>query len=240
MEFFLSLLLLFGLTLAGSLLFFIIRKPLHRFINFFLTFSGAFLLGITLLKLFPHLFSTAQQPGLYVVAGFLIQIGLESLSKGLEHGHMHLASTSHLFPWSITIGLVIHAFMEGMPLSHAFDLNPGINSALYFGVLLHKIPAAFVLFTVIMNYGFQKTKAFLILTFFALMTPLGALVSELFLVNSILQQSYFSEVILGIVVGAFLHISTTILQEAQDKHQFPLYQAMALVLGFLVSSLTLF
>lgn len=239
MEFFLSLLLLFLLTLAGSLLFFMVQKPLHRFINFFLTFSGAFLLGITLLKLFPHLFEMAKQPGLYVLIGFLLQLLLETLSKGVEHGHLHIANPGRLFPWSITLGLAIHAFMEGMPLSNSFRMEEGMNAALYFGVILHKIPAAFVLFTVIMNYGLPRATAFLVLLIFALMTPLGALISELFLGGYGVTHSYLTEVILGIVVGAFLHIGTTIIQEAQEKHHFQLYQALALVLGVLVSGISI-
>ena len=239
MPFFISLIILFALTLGGSLLFFLIRQPLKQFINFFLTFSGAFLLGITFLKLFPHLFEKTDQPGLYIVIGFLLQILLESLSKGVEHGHLHIGNPGKLFPWSISIGLAVHAFMEGMPLSSAFTMDQGMNFALYMGVLLHKIPAAFVLFTVVMNHGINRTQALLILTGFALMTPLGAMISEWLLVGEGLHNAKWIEVILGIVVGAFLHIGTTIIQEAQDKHQFAFYQALALVLGFLISSLTL-
>ena len=203
MEFYLSLLLLFILTLGGSLIFFIIQKPLHTFINFFLTFSGAFLLGITVLKLFPHVFAMTNNPGLYILGGFLLQLLLESLSKGVEHGHLHIPKPGKLFPWSITLGLAIHAFLEGMPLSHAFDMETGINSALYFGIILHKIPAAFVLFAVMVNYGFPRSKALMVLSIFALMTPLGALISEAFLAGPDMHDSNFSRIILGIVVGAF-------------------------------------
>lgn len=235
MEIYLSLFGLFIATLGGGLLFNILERPVKNSINFFLIFSGAFLLGITILKLIPHVFEIAAKPAIFILLGFLIQLGLESLSKGIEHGHLHLAERSRQFPWTITLGLAIHAFIEGLPLSHAFDMQSGVNNALFFGILIHKIPAAFVLLAVASSYGFSRFQAFSLLAIFALMTPLGTLASKGLLAQPDLHENAYLKGILGVVVGAFLHISTTILFEAQDKHQFTAPQILAVLLGLGIS-----
>ena len=239
MSIYLSLAGLFLATLGGGLIFQLIRRPVQQSINFFLTFSGAFLLGITILKLIPHVFEMATQPAIFILLGFLIQMGLEGLSKGIEHGHLHLAERSPHFPWTITLGLAVHAFIEGLPLSHAFDMQSGVNNALFFGILIHKIPAAFVLLAVITSYGFSRLQGFSILAVFALMTPLGTLVSRGLLSTPDMHETPYLQGILGVVVGAFLHISTTILFEAQDKHQFTRSQVLAILTGLGVSAIAL-
>ena len=235
-----SLIILFVATLLGGGLYRLLARPVAYSISFFLTFSGAFLFGITILKLLPHVFHMGYQPGAFILLGFMIQLGLESLSKGIEHGHMHLAEGNHQFPWTITIGLAVHAFIEGLPLSQAFNMQSGVNTALFFSILIHKIPAAFVLVAVIHSYGFSRFPGFGVLVIFALMTPMGTLFSKYLLAGPVASNAPVLQAVLGIVVGAFLHISTTILFEAQDKHQYTLGQVMAVLLGLAISTLTLF
>ncbi len=239
MSTYLSLISLFLATLTGGLLYRLVKRSVQHSINFFITFSGAFLLGITILKLLPHVFQMSFQPSAFILLGFMIQLGLESLSKGIEHGHLHIAENNRKFPWTITIGLAVHAFIEGLPLSQAFNVQSGLNSALFFGILIHKIPAAFVLVAVISSYGFSRLLGIGVLVVFALMTPLGSLVSEFFLTTNDVHNAPLLKAILGLVVGAFIHISTTILFEAQDKHQYTLSQVVAVLLGLGISSLAL-
>lgn len=234
-----SLIGLFVATLLGGLLYRLIARPIPYSINFFLTFSGAFLLGITVLKLLPHVFQMAQQPAIFILMGFLIQLGLESLSKGVEHGHLHLAEGNRQFPWTITIGLAVHAFIEGLPLSHAFNMQTGANTALFFGILIHKIPAAFVLVAVLSSYNFSRFLGWCVLVTFALMTPMGTLFSKYLLTNAAAPDAPILKAIMGIVAGAFLHISTTILFEAQEKHQYTAGQVVAVLLGLGISSFAL-
>ncbi len=51
-----------------------------------LSFGGAFLLGLCFLHLLPEAFAMNVGAGHWVIGGFLLQIGLEYLSKGMEHG----------------------------------------------------------------------------------------------------------------------------------------------------------
>ena len=60
-------------------------------------FTGAYILGITVLHLLPIVYSDHNHLiGLYILVGFFIQIGLDQFSKGIEHGHIHAPGSSGL------------------------------------------------------------------------------------------------------------------------------------------------
>ena len=79
-----------------------------------LAFSGAFLLAVTLFELLPEVYqSTNEYVGPFIMVGILLQICLEFLSKGAEHGHVHIHANQKSFPWLLFISLSIHALFEG-------------------------------------------------------------------------------------------------------------------------------
>ena len=215
------LLLFFSVVLGGGLAL-VFKTYEKRVLSLVLSFSGSYLLGITVLHLMPGVFSDPEVSiGIWVLVGFFIQLLLEQLSIGVEHGHIHAhkhASTS--FAFQVMLGLCLHAFLEGLPLSnypefhaHHHDLEHNHNHLLY-GIILHKAPAAFALVILLMLSKFSKKVIILSLVLFASMSPLGAIIME---------YMHFSEQLLSsliaIVIGSFLHISTTILFEADDTHQ---------------------
>ncbi len=85
-------------------------------IKFLLPFSGAYLLGVSFFHLVPEVFrSDLPQPGVFILLGYLIQIGLDYFSKGIEHGHVHVNKASNQFPWAVFLSLCLHSLFEGMP-----------------------------------------------------------------------------------------------------------------------------
>ncbi|HEU4718246.1 MAG TPA: hypothetical protein VFU15_10445, partial [Bacteroidia bacterium] len=61
-----------------------------------LAFSGAFLFALSLLHLIPELYRTEHfNAGIWILAGFLVQLLLEYVSQGIEHGHVHLHEHAH-------------------------------------------------------------------------------------------------------------------------------------------------
>ena len=71
----------------GMLIVYVVRPKKLLAFKLILAFSGAFLLGITIFHLMPEVFSQYDiQPGPWIVGGLLLQIVLEYLSQGAEHG----------------------------------------------------------------------------------------------------------------------------------------------------------
>jgi zinc transporter ZupT len=228
---------LFGLA---ALLFY---KPTKKHIKFLLSFSGAFILAMAALHIFPEVFSGDDpfKVGYFFLAGFLLQVVLEVFSQGIEHGHVHVhKNAKQVFPFTVFIGLCIHSLIEGMPLNqghlyeHAHHVghhhHEGEGNSLYFGVLLHHIPIAITLVTYMVAMGLNKRIAISALAIFAGMTPLGMWLGDFFIVNSTIL-SYAQ----GFVVGMLLHISTTILFEASDGHKFNVLKLTAILVGFVAA-----
>ncbi len=237
-------LLLFFSVLIGGGLALIIQNKQPTYIKLIIPFTGAYILGITVLHLMPIVFSQgSHQVGLYVLLGFFIQIFLEQFSHGIEHGHIHAPDfprTSILF--TLSVGLGIHALLEGVPLSiypqvhELLHQHEGSHNHLLFGVILHKAPAAFALASILQLAGFSMKLTTIVLVVFAALSPIGAFLSSFFQpdVDTVIALT-------AIIIGLFLHISTTTIFEADDKHQHRIsYQKIGvIILGVSLALLTL-
>ncbi|WP_179348723.1 ZIP family metal transporter [Winogradskyella pacifica] len=189
-----------------------------------LSFSGAFLLALTLFDLLPEVYQhiDAKLTGLYIMCGILLQIILEFFSKGAEHGHVHIHKEDNEFPWLLFISLCIHSFLEGFPIHQHNDM--------VYGVLIHKIPIAILITAFLLKSSYSKLQIISFLAIFSAMTPLGTLISN----HSSFMATYV-DVINAIVIGIFLHISTTILFESGEGHKFNLSKLVAICLGILIA-----
>ncbi len=220
------LLLFFSAFLGGTSVFFF-KSGNHKQLKLVLSFSGAYLFGITVLHLIPDAYhGNDNLVGIFILAGFLFQIVLEQFSDGIEHGHMHVHEReTAVFPFGIMVSLCLHAFLEGMPLAQ------GYQNQLVIGIALHHIPAAFALATVLLSHQQSKISTVLCIVLFAVMAPAGYLFSDMLSNGGIGNLQHYSNRIMGVVIGIFLHISTTILFEAGPDHKFNKRKLIAVLLG---------
>lgn len=216
------LLLFLAVAIGYFIALFLRKKELHN-MEVFLAFSGAFLLSITVFELLPEVFETPSKSiGVYIMLGILLQIFLEFFSKGAEHGHVHLHSENKNFPWLLFISLCIHAFMEGFPISE--------ENNLLVGIIIHKIPVAIILSFFFITAGYKRHITLTFLFFFALMTPIGNFISN----NYEIVHQYEMQ-IEAVVIGIFLHVSTTILFESSKNHKFNLTKMSAVIIGIIIA-----
>lgn len=209
-------------VLLGYLIAVAIKKTTTG-INLLLAFSGAFLLSITVFEFIPHVYhSGAENIGIFVMAGILIQLILEFLSGGAEHGHTHFDVEKSHFPWALFISLCLHSLLEGFPI--------GQSDTLLMAVVIHKMPVAIIISSFLLKTQLKKWQVLVFVFIFGLMTPLGHLLSDLF--NQ--YQNYLTYVD-AIVVGVFLHISTTILFESQKNHRFNASKFVVIVIGIIAA-----
>ena len=207
----------------------LITKPSKKFIQILLTFSGAYLLSVTILHLLPEVYEMdTKNIGLFILFGILIQSILENFSKGVEHGHVHVHKHVEKVPWLLLIGLGLHAFFEGIPLSNEHNLS------LLWAIFIHKIPISIVLTTFLIQSKFKNIVIISIVILFALMTPLGFFISD----TVSIFTKYLTE-LTAIIIGIFLHISTIILFETSENHSFNFKKLIAILLGFTIAWISL-
>lgn|SRR5690606_38964985 len=235
-SFLIVAILFISASIAGLAVFFV-KRDNTNYLKLILSFSGAYLFAITVLHLIPHAYSDGNTSpeviGLYILGGFIFQLLLEQFSQGIEHGHIHHHENSG-FPLGIMVSLCLHAFLEGMPLV------AGHQSQLVFGIAIHHIPAAFALGSLLLNTRLTKNSIIILLLIFAAMTPLGYLTSSFLSNGEISNISQHFDKIMAVVIGIFLHISTTILFESgsADHHKFNKKKMAAVFLGIALSLTT--
>ena len=253
-------------ALIGGLALEILGDRAMNNLSIILAFGGAFIMGLLFLHLVPEAFSYSSIAGTFVLIGFLVQILLEYLSKGLEHGHVHLNDlsnhkTSTMMPWAAIVSLCIHALLESMPLAEgasAVDVahqvrsmgslhihvhaDTAIGSALFMGLALHKLPVALVLMGLIKSTGATKVTRWGLLTLFGIMPGLGMYIYDTIIHSGVAIPggvSTFMSATHGLVIGILLHVSTTVIFESGEGHAFNYNKLIATLLGLAIAYVTL-
>ena len=194
----------------------------QKFAKRLLILSAGFLLSMTVMEVFPVVFQTpSHNIGMWILGGVILQLILESLTKGFEHGHFHHhEEEKQIFPMALIAGMFIHAFIEGIPLSKMpHTVTPYLQ-----GILVHNIPISFVMGAFLLNGSYNKKIAWTVIGLFALASPLGMLLGQYFNPD---YQIY----ILAIVSGIFLHISSVIIFEGNKNHKLDLEKIALVLLG---------
>lgn len=252
--------LVLSVLVGGGIVVLLEKANKNTVIKLLLSLSGGFLLAISFIHLIPEIYiHSGEKVGYYILLGFLIQLFLEYFSKGIEHGHVHVHGGKTTIPWTLFIALSIHSLIEGIPLEAGFHLDvlDGHTSdqvftghahthnhnhrgaeglrGLFLGVVLHKIPVAIALMTLLIASGFSKLKSWSVLFAFSLMAPIGILFGHFGAAHFLLDM----EILLAIVVGMFLHISTTIIFESSENHKFNFVKLLSLLIGVVLAIFTI-
>lgn len=238
-------------TLLGGFLFNSMGKRGIHDMSLFMAFGGAFILGMSFLHLLPEAFASTSHAGLFVLLGFVLQIFLEFLSNGIEHGHhhphQHTADCKERpilkrIPWLAFFSLALHAILESMPVI-AHDHSPHahahgvlaidmIDWGLVSGLMLHKVPVAMVLMAMMIGEHVPKLWAWGLLVLFGLCPSLGMMLFDLMLHHvDTANATAFAGAMQGCVVGILMHIGTIVLFEAGEGHHFHLGKLMAVLVG---------
>lgn len=232
-------LILFSLVasvfLGGGLVLWLQQNQNSQLIKLMLAFSGGFLLSIAFIHFIPELYEHAHgEIGVYILIGFLIQLILEFFSGGIEHGHIHSHKGSKL-PITLVVALSVHALLEGVPLGNqlagieiATSHHHDSDHSLFLGILFHRLPVAIALMTLLTTTNLTKAKSWIYLSLFAITTPTGVLIG---MNAGNFMEDFNFNILLAIVVGMLLHISTTIIFETSENHKFNFIKLIAIFTG---------
>lgn len=181
----------------------------EKFAKNLLILSAGFLIAVCVIEVFPEVYHSSDHDiGIWIIGGVLLQMILESLTKGFEHGHFHHHhEEKSILPIALMFGMFIHAFLEGIPLANITE----ITSPYLLGIVFHNLPISFILGAFLL--GQKNTPlSWIIVSIFALASPFGMIFGDYFNPN---LQNYF----LALVGGIFLHISSVIIFESNKNHK---------------------
>ena len=229
-----NIVLLFITAFVAGISVFLIPELNQKKFKAILSFSGAYLFSITVIHILPELFHESENPikaGIFVLLGFFLQMMLEYFTSGVEHGHIHHHHETTAIPYLLLVSLGIHSFLEGTLMVHPSSVHGGEGSStLMFGLIMHKMPEAFALMSVLVLQMKNKTLAITLLAIFALTSPMGMLLSNALYNWNLITKDVFG-ILFALVAGNFLHISTTIFFESSPEHKFKAKKLLLSVSG---------
>ena len=211
-------------------------------LDFILAFSAAYLFTLSITHLLPEAFQfgNTKQVGLFIVLGFCLQLAIDTFSTGIEHGHVHLHSheCNKQLPLGIIIGLLLHSFLEGLPIYNGnIKGDAAINYQLIFGLALHNIPITIAFVALLKEHKSTEFKKWLLLFLFSVMTPIGYLTSFGLQTIGVNNFEQFNQIAFALVIGIFLHLSTAILFETREHHKYNKTKIVMMISGIVLAYL---
>jgi zinc transporter ZupT len=221
--------LFFAALLGGS--FTLFTRWSHDLLHSFISFGAGIFLGVVFLHLLPETMEHGEgmYTGLIILAGFLFIFFVERFL--FSRGDRSYEYRHHVVSITVLIGLSVHSLIEGFGLAVGV-LQEDISSVIFLAILVHKVPAAFSLASLLSLSNFSRMKSFGLIALFSIMTPLGALAAAPWFQSG-------DEATLGaltaLVTGSFLYVSTAdLLPEVFHSHKNRWLNLALLVLGIVL------
>lgn len=140
-----------------------------------------------------------------ILAGFALMLLLEFF--GLPHA-VHHEADRELLSLSATIGLVIHASVDGLALGASVTSSTETGLIVFAAIMLHKGPTAFGLASFLAHVEAGQARSRLYLLLFALTSPLAAILAFYMLRDSALASDANVGLALLFSAGTFLYVAT--------------------------------
>ncbi len=227
--------------MAGGLVALKNRDQLHRILGF----TAGVLLGVVAFDLLPEVVHLAEEtktdftvPMIALVAGFLVFHIVEKLTV-IHSAHEDEYKRGHKHP---EIGLVsalalgAHAFLDGVGIGLAFQINAGVGIAVAIAVIAHNFSDGLNTVALMLTHRNTPKRALKLLALVAVAPMLGAASTLLFQLGEAQLLLY-----LGFFAGFLLYIGASdILPEAHADHPSRLTLALTVAgaaLMFVVSML---
>jgi zinc and cadmium transporter len=162
-----SLSLLLGLTAAAANVVggaVIVHKQWHQsYLKYFVALGAGFMLATALVEMVPaSVRLRGNDAGFLVLVGYLIVHFFEHTVSP----HFHFGEETHEDEfvqkhksWSVLLGLIIHAFFDGIAIASGFLLSTWLGWIVFMAVFLHKIPEGFTVASVMLASGRSRAMA---------------------------------------------------------------------------------
>jgi zinc and cadmium transporter len=190
------------LSIFGSLLP-LFRKPEKWLLRMGISFGAGVMLATAFTQVLPEIsMPLGKNVGVPILSGFLLLYILEKFV--MVHPCEEGGCSFHKIGAAAFLGISFHSFLDGIALGASLALPP-LTFAVFLAIVVHKIPEAISLSTILIYDGaYNKEKILKLALWFSLTTPLGALFSMMIFKNLPDSVLYTA---LGFSMGTFLSIA---------------------------------
>jgi zinc and cadmium transporter len=195
-----------------------------------ISFCAGILMGAVFFHILPEIAPLlGKNLGFPIMFGFFLIFLLEKfiMIHPCEEGECDY----HKIGIAAYVGIGIHSIIDGVAIGAGHLMN--MSLVIILAITLHKFPAALALSSMLVKGGeFSRNKILIAMLLFALMTPIGAILSTYLLQG-------FDEIVVGILLGitggTFLFISIgDLLPTVYEEHEKGYKNLASLCLGIVV------
>jgi len=214
---FLNVLIFSGLagfsTLLGVWLVNKNEKFTKKYSILFISLAAGVLLGASFFQLIPQSMALNNSALLIILIGFLVFFLLENLV--VVHICKEGDCTKHRIGTMAVLGIGFHSLIDGIVIGIGFGISNVLGIIAAVAVISHEFPEGILTYSTLIHSKFDKVKSLLYSIGVALATPIGAVLTFLFIgdvSNAMLGG------VLALAAGSFLYIaSSDLIPETHEK-----------------------
>lgn len=175
------------------------------------SFAAGLILAIAFFHLIPEAVELSEIAAPVIFVGFFLFYMMENflvIHSGSElHYHpsdpclSHTSSVTGVMAFS---GLILHSLIDGIIIGVGFELSTELGLLAAFAVISHEVPEGITSFALINET--MPERASLLSAFVAIATPIGALISLLFIQN--ISEDIIG-ILLGLAAGTFIYVAAS-------------------------------
>lgn len=226
-----------------------LKIPLaSKHLNLISVFSMGMLIGTSLVIVIPEGIDTLDESssnlshsvksryiGISLLFGFMIMYLIDNSSTILSNFNIkydvnqahrnydsQLEKFKSIFKSPLTLGLIFHSAVDGISLGSSFSKDDITIGVIFFiMIIIHKLPTAFSLTTLLAKSSLPGSFVKLHLIVFSLITPISALLTYILFLLLNLENEFAISILLLFSGGTFLYIVTHVMLEilSDDKDE---------------------
>lgn len=197
-------------NVLGSCLAILQRQPSRRFTAGTLGFSGGFVLAAALLEMVPESLERGPLMPAFIAAGYLLIFLLEQLLNVHLHGLPDDNYPSNIPQAAGVASLVAfntHDFIDGLAIGAGIIADTRLGIVVFLAVLLHEVPAGFVIATIMRGAGWSRRAAIMAGMSLGLITLVG--IALPFWLGEV--SFFLTDTLLALATGTFIYLGATLL-----------------------------
>jgi zinc and cadmium transporter len=205
-------LLFLTLISASGLILFARKNISTTLLNLLIALGAGSMLAVSLVHIFPEAIEHTEDAVFAFLGGFLAIYLIEELMTRHKHDHSH-GDHAHedphehydhiaLISW---LAICTHTLLDGVGIRASLWLSESAGYAVLFGVAIHQIPVSLALASLLRESALTWKKQVSLILFFALMAPIGFLLSDMILTDVSEMMVWLAAAFAG---GSLLYIAT--------------------------------
>lgn len=214
-------------TVIGILIVLYFKKFTKKHSVYLVSFAAGVLITFALLHLIPDSIELYKNSLVIVLMGFLLFYLIEHFI--MMHPFHEPSEREHSYGKTAILGLGFHSLIDGVVIAAGFEISTNLGLIATLAVIAHELPEGITSIAVLLHSGFNKNISIFYSFLVAIATPLGAILTLLFLKN--INDSILGALI-ALAAGSFLYIGASdLIPETHENYS--TINAVFLVIGVL-------